>query len=765
MTENNKKNSNQKTNNENNSLNRNLGVFQLTMMGAGMMIGAGVFVATGIAIGKSGPGGILLAFALNGLIAVFTAMSFAELCSAMPEAGGAYAQVKKAFGGFTGYISGWMNWFALSAAGSLYAITFSKYTLHLLETFAFFNQLDLNIHVWEKILAIVVALVFIFINYKGVEDTGKSSAIIALGQTVTLAIIGALGIAVAFKDPSRLTNFSPFSESGWMGILLAMGFTYVGFEGFEVIGHAGEEAINPRKSIPRAILYAVIIVVTTYILVAFAAVIGSNAQAGVTTVQWFAEKEATGFADAVQALAPFGGVLVTLAAIFSSTSALNATLFSSTRVSFAMSRDGFLPKKLMRISKNKVPDIALACSSAIVLIAVLLLDVEAVAAAADIMFLLLFMLINISVIKIRKDMGDELTYGFLMPFFPYVPIIALVLQLVLAMLLFELSLLAWLSAAMWILAGVVLYFTYSKKNGQKVAQKLTLEEIASGVEKDYHVMLPVRSGGISNILAKYASRVAKYFDGELMLTRIVSVPHYLSEDDARKQADMKRDILKSASDSVDIDVPISSLIGRAETAASGIVRYVREKTVNLVVLGWKGYTSKSLYQMGNTLDRVIERAPCNIMIVKPGEEGLHTGKEIKKILLPLGGYNNSLLGIQIASALMADQDQAEVTLLNVNSANEPEEKIMNSMQPILKHLGKINWNVKIKYGDDVSEEILKESESHDLLILGASAEGVLKQMLFGQIPEKIASKCNKTVILVKRDLGIQSFIKRWLGKR
>lgn len=87
-----------------------------------------------------------------------------------------------------------------------------------------------------------------------------------------------------------------------------------------------------------------------------------------------------------------------------------------------MSRDGFLPKKLMRISKNKVPDIALACSSTIVIVVVMLLDVEAVAAAADIMFLLLFMLINISVIKIRKDMGDELTYGFLMPFFPYVPI-------------------------------------------------------------------------------------------------------------------------------------------------------------------------------------------------------------------------------------------------------------------------------------------------------------------------------------------------------
>ncbi len=750
---------------EKTTLSRNLGVFQLTMMGAGMMIGAGVFVATGIAIGKAGPGGILLAFALNGLIAIFTAMSFAELCSAMPEAGGAYAQVKKAFGGFTGFISGWMNWFALSVAGSLYAITFSKYTLHLLETFEFFNRLNLNTGLWEKILAVVVALAFILINYRGVEDTGKSSTIIALGQTFTLGIIGVLGVAVALKDPSRLTNFSPFAQSGWMGVLLAMGFTYVGFEGFEVIGHAGEEAINPRKNIPRAILYAVIIVVTTYILVAFAAVIGSNPEKGMNVAAWFAQREATGFADAVQALAPFGGVLVTLAAIFSSTSALNATLFSSTRVSFAMSRDGFLPKKLMRISKNQVPDIALACSSTIVITVVLLLDVEAVAAAADIMFLLLFMLINISVIKIRKDMGDELTYGFLMPFFPYIPIVALVLQLVLAILLFELSMLAWISAGLWIAVGIVMYFAYSKKNGKKVAQKFTLEEVAAQVHKDYQVMLPVRSGGISDILAKYAARVAKYFDGELLLTRIVSVPHYLSEKEARTQADKKRGILLSAKESVDIDVPISTVMGRAETAASGIVRYVREKNTNMVVLGWKGYTSKSQYQMGNTIDRVIERAPSNILIVKPGEEGLHTGKKIKKVLLPLGGYNNSLLAIQIANALMADDEESEVTLLNVNVHHEPEDKIMNSMQPILKHLGAINWSVKITYGDDVVEAILKESQDHDLLVLGASTEGLLKQMLFGQIPEKIASRCQKTVVLVKRDLGIQSFIKRWLGKR
>ncbi len=114
-------------------LSRELSLFHLTMMGAGMMIGAGVFVATGISIGISGAGGILITFALNGLIAICSAMSFAELSSALPAAGGAYTYIKQSFGGIMGFISGWMNWFALAVAGSLYAITFSTYTIHLIK--------------------------------------------------------------------------------------------------------------------------------------------------------------------------------------------------------------------------------------------------------------------------------------------------------------------------------------------------------------------------------------------------------------------------------------------------------------------------------------------------------------------------------------------------------------------------------------------------------------------------------------------------------
>lgn len=103
-------------------LSRELSLFHITMMGLGMMIGAGVFLGMGISIGTAGPGGVVLTFALNGLLAMFTAMSFAELSSAIPRAGGAYNFARIGFGRPASFLAGWMEWFASSVAGSMYSL-------------------------------------------------------------------------------------------------------------------------------------------------------------------------------------------------------------------------------------------------------------------------------------------------------------------------------------------------------------------------------------------------------------------------------------------------------------------------------------------------------------------------------------------------------------------------------------------------------------------------------------------------------------------
>ena len=171
-------------------LSRNLTLLQITMMGVGMMIGAGVFLGVGNAVRVAGPGGVILTFALNAVIALFTAMSYAELSSAVPRAGGAYNFARIAFGRGTSFLAGWMEWFASSVAGSLYAVTFALYTVHYITQLGIIQVTGFKLVLVEKGVAILIASFFVFINYRGVSETGTMGAIFTLGQTVTLAFIG-----------------------------------------------------------------------------------------------------------------------------------------------------------------------------------------------------------------------------------------------------------------------------------------------------------------------------------------------------------------------------------------------------------------------------------------------------------------------------------------------------------------------------------------------------------------------------------------------
>jgi amino acid transporter len=448
-------------------LSRELSLFHITMMGVGMMIGAGVFVTTGIGIGMAGPGGILTALALNGLLAFLSVMTYAELSSAIPRAGAGYSYIQESIGGFTGFLSGWISWFAHAVAGSLYAITLSQYTLHFLSQFEMFHWLHANLALYEKGFAVLMALVFIYINYRGASETGTAGAVMAIGQTVVLALIGLIGVIVAMKSPGKLANFDPFLPHGWGKIFVVMGFSLVGFEGYEVIANTAEEVVDAKKNVPKAIFYAVIIVITTYLLVAFAAIIGVQTS-GQPVIEWFHDRGSTGFADAIAQLFPFGSLFVFLAVVFASTSALNATIYSSTRIAFTLGRDGYLPPFFSHISqKTRTPHIALCFSGAIIIVIAAAFPVEVVCAGASIFFIVLFNLVTVALIKIRKEQGDELEYGYLMPFFPIIPVISFVGRLLIGLFLFDMGVLAYIIAAIWVGSGVLLYVVYAKSHATR----------------------------------------------------------------------------------------------------------------------------------------------------------------------------------------------------------------------------------------------------------------------------------------------------------
>ncbi len=211
-------------------LSRELTLFQLTMMGVGMMIGAGVFLGIGNAIGIAGPGGLILTFTLNTLLALIAAMAYAELSSAVPKAGGAYNFARIAFGRGPSFLGGWIQWFASAVAGSAYALVFSVYTLGFLDQLGLLGWLPVPLAVAEKIVAVAVILAFVYVNYRGVSETGKAGALLALGQTCILGVIGVAGVAglrrlcgavaglVAYLP--GLFWLSSVTVGGWIGLAL-----------------------------------------------------------------------------------------------------------------------------------------------------------------------------------------------------------------------------------------------------------------------------------------------------------------------------------------------------------------------------------------------------------------------------------------------------------------------------------------------------------------------------------------------------------------
>jgi len=243
------------------TLSRDLNLFTITMIGVGGMIGAGIFVLTGIAAGVAGPA-LVLAFILNGIVTTFTAFAYAELGSAFPEAGGGYLWVKEGLGGAQGFLAGWMSWFAhavAAVAGSLYALAFGRFAAEMI-SIAGLIPAFLSVEQLTLILMTLIIIIFTAINYRGASETGIIGNIITLTKVVILGLFVLFGILAMLRTDVWVHRFTTdFLPNGITGVFAAMGLTFIAFEGYEIIAQSGEEAIDPKRNIPRAIFISILL--------------------------------------------------------------------------------------------------------------------------------------------------------------------------------------------------------------------------------------------------------------------------------------------------------------------------------------------------------------------------------------------------------------------------------------------------------------------------------------------------------------------------
>jgi amino acid transporter/nucleotide-binding universal stress UspA family protein len=492
------------------------------MVGIAAMIAGAIFILIGPAINLAG-GAVIVAFIINGMITLFTAMAYAELGSAMPEAGGGYLWIREGLPRPNAFISGWMAWLAHSIAGSLYAVGFASFLNSLLEMLGLVvTEPLLGIISIEKLMAVACVAAFTYINIKGTSETGKTGNIITFIQLGTIGALIVAGFWSMYLHPNWTANFTNFMPNGIAGLVAAMGLTFIAFEGYEVIVQTGEEVKNPKKNIPRAIFISLGLVVALYCLVAFVSIAGIFPE-GKPAWQFIGENQELGIMKAAELLLPFGVFIVLAGGIVSSLAGLNATTFSSARVAFAMGRHYNLPHILSSIhSKNKTPHVAIAISGVIMAVMAYALPLDQIAVAAGVIFLLLFTQVNIAVITIRKIHGNRLDYGFKTPLFPAIPIIGIFLKLGLAFYLLVTQPLSWGIAALWVLVGFILYRMYTfKQEIDHYAPVITSE--GDLARKEFRILMPYTPENPDRLL-KYAIRVAKENDGEISILRIITVP-------------------------------------------------------------------------------------------------------------------------------------------------------------------------------------------------------------------------------------------------
>ena len=506
---------------------RTLGLLDVVMIGIAGMIGGAIFVLVGPAIGLAGSA-VIIAFIINGIITLFTAMGYAELGSAMPEAGGGYLWVREGLPRPNAFISGWMAWFAHIVAGSLYAVGYGSFQFSLLQILGIIgDQPLLGIIHLDKLIAVASIAAFTYVNVKGASQTSKLGIIVTVIQLGTIfALIGA-GFLTISNNPEWNSNIlSNFAPIGIAGIVAAMGLTFIAFEGYEIIVQTGEEIKNPKKNIPRAIFISLTLVVLLYCLVAFVSIGAIFPQniGNIPAWKFIGQNGDLGISKAAELFLPYGFFIILAGGIVSSLAALNATTYSSARVAFAMGRHYNLPYQLSEIHhKFKTPYVATIISGILMAVVAYALPLDQIALAAGVIFLLLFTQVNISVITIRNMYGDKLHYGFKTPFFPFVPIIGVIVKLGLAIYLLITEPFSWVISVLWIAIGFAVYRIYSfRKEIDHYAPIITSE--GDLTRKDFRILIPYTPENPDRLI-KYAIRVAKENDGEINILRVITVPH------------------------------------------------------------------------------------------------------------------------------------------------------------------------------------------------------------------------------------------------
>jgi APA family basic amino acid/polyamine antiporter len=715
---------------------RTLGLAQILMLGIGGTMGAGVFVLTGHAAGLVGPA-VILVFLLAGLQSLPNSLSYAELASSFPIAGGGYAYISKATKGLLPFSVGWVSWFSSMVYAALSAVG-AAYSLKIFLPF-------LPVH----LTAVAFIAVFVAISLRGSQEAGRTQVILAAVMLTSLAAFVILGLMLpgGFSWTTFYGDGGFFIHEGLLSnmakVFQAITLVNVLFVGYEVIATTAEEAKDPGRNIPIAVVGTIFICATVYCAVAFVAL-------GVVSAGALGASSTPLSEAASQFLGGWGAPVLGIAGMIATITSLNTALLSSARVALALSRDGYLPAFLSRIQPRlKTPVPAILISGTFIALAAISGDEVFLSYVSNFGYMFVVFFTNVSVILLRRKFPEH-ERPFRTPWYPVTPILGC-LGIIVVEVFTELHALV---VGIGLIGVGLIVYQLRRPVGRAV--EVTTQTVEAAHRE---ILIPVANPLTAESLIRMAVVLGQARkESTLAALAVVKMPGAtpleLAQDTLNRQENGRKALLKRVADYAhEQDVPVRTLLRAARGISSGILGVAEARGgVGLILMGWRGQLSTQRVA-GSVVKDVVSGAKCDVAVLR--DRGIGEG-EIKHVLVPIGGGPHARLALRLAWDVARGEGCSLTALRFLPKTGELDMEIeMEVLRQLVEDvLGGIPGQVtfSLKRSDSIVEGILAESGrvAYDLIAIGASEEWFLRNLLFGSIPDRVADGASCSVLMVRK---------------
>ncbi len=706
-------------------------------------MGGGILALAGVAFATAGPAAII-AFAFNGVIAYLTAASFADLARRFPESGGVYTYAKKVLNIEVAFLVGWVVWYASIVAGVLYALGFGAFAAEGLARALPLIGVSAE---WARGPALRVGLTLGSIAlYTAIlaRRSGGGGDAATIGKIVVFTVlIGAGIVAWVGQSPTELLGrLDPFTPEGTLGVVAAMGYTFIALQGPDLIPTVGGEVKDPGRNIALGMYLSLGIALAIYLPLLFLMATVGAPPGGIQAAA-VANPESMVAISAELYMGPSGYWLVIGAGVLSMLSALSANVMAASRLAFTMARDRTLPRRLGHVrGPTGTPVVAVVVSGIMMAaVAVAIGDVAAAGAAASLIFLISFALVHWTAVLARSRSGQS-----------GVPVVAItggILCLGLAT--FQAFVIpdAGTVIVLWLAIGAVLYLAVFASGASlaDASAEARDPDLARLRGRSPLVLVPIANPARAASLVDVAATLRTPGTGRVLLLSVVRPESGGSERDHPALRDAEAVLGESLQRSFESSLVPETLFTIASDVWREIARVARVQRCETVLVGLPDLAEPGVEA---SLENLLAGLDSDVVIVR-APRGWRIN-DARRVLVPIGGRReHSHLRARLLSSLSRSGERSLTFLHAVPTATSADERRHGEreVRSLARDEAAGPYEVQVETTDDATAAIIPRAAEADLVIMGMQRRELGHRPL-GVLALAIAQRTDVPLVLISR---------------